>query len=253
MVLTLRLGASAVRLLGMTLTRYGLAVWLTATFVLVGAAIALIVFAWWWLALIPGGLWLFVLWFFRDPVRTTPTGLPDGTMLAPADGKVTAVLKLDSHPAVDGPAVLVRIFLSIIDVHVNRSPCDCTVIALKHTPGRFIDATRPESADLNESNLITLRTVHGEKFGVKQIAGKIAQRIVCPLKAGDKLRQAQKFGMIRFGSTTELILPRPDDVRVFVSVGERVVGGLTQIAMLPPAGSGTRHETSAKPVAASRQ
>jgi phosphatidylserine decarboxylase len=219
----------------MTLTRYGLSVWLTATIVLVGAVIALLAIGWWWLAILPGALWLFVLWFFRDPVRPVPAGLPDGIMIAPADGIVSTILKLDEHPAVDGPAVLVRIFLSVLDVHVNRSPCDATVVSTKHTSGKFVDATRPESADLNESNLIVLRTAHGEKIGVKQIAGKIARRIVCPIKPGDKLRQAQRFGMIRFGSTTELILPRPDDARVFVSVGERVVGGLTQLAMLAPA------------------
>jgi len=209
-------------------------VWLTATLVLVPACVALVVIGWWWLAIVPGLLWLFTLWFFRDPVRPTPVGLPDGIMIAPADGKVSAILKLDSHPSVDGPCVLIRIFLSVLDVHVNRAPCDCTVLATKHTPGRHIDATRPESADLNESNLITLRTAHGEKIGVKQIAGKIARRIVCPITPGTKLAFAQKFGMIRFGSTTELILPRPEEVRVFVSVGERVTGGLTQMAMLPP-------------------
>ncbi len=242
----------------MTLTRYGMVVWLPLTIVLLAGAVALVIFTWWWFAIIPIALWLFVLWFFRDPVRPVPTGLPDGIMLSPADGHISAILKLDSHPAVEGPAVLVRIFLSILDVHVNRAPCDCTVVALKHTPGNFIDATRPESADLNESNLITLRTAHGEKFGVKQIAGKIARRIVCPLKPGDKLKQAQKFGMIRFGSTTELILPRPEEARVFVTVGEKVTGGLTQLAILPPSpgkgkvqdAPGAKVGTGAKPQAA---
>lgn len=218
----------------MTLTRYGMTVWLTATIVLTTAMAALIVLTWWWLALLPFALLLFVLWFFRDPIRPVPTGLPDGIMLAPADGKVSAIINLDSHPSVDGRCVLVRIFLSVLDVHINRMPCDCTVVSTKHTPGKHVDATRPESADVNESNLIVLRTAHGETIGVKQIAGKIARRIVCPIKPGMQFTQTQRFGMIRFGSTTELILPRPDAARVFVSVGERVTGGLTQVAKLPP-------------------
>jgi len=218
----------------MTLTRYGMTVWLTASIVLVGAIIALVAVGWWWLAFLPLALWLFTLWFFRDPVRPIPTGLPDGIMISPADGKVSAILNLESHPSVDGPCVLVRIFLSVLDVHINRMPCDCTVVSATHTPGKHIDATRAESADLNESNLIVLKTAHGENIGVKQIAGKIARRIVCPIKPGDTFKLAQRFGMIRFGSTTELILPRPVDARVFVSIGERVVGGLTQLAILPP-------------------
>lgn len=235
----------------MTLTRYGTPIWLTASIVLVAAIVALIVVGWWWLAFLPLVLWLFTLWFFRDPTRPVPTGLPDGIMISPADGKISAILKLDSHPSVDGPCVLVRIFLSVLDVHVNRAPCDCEVVALAHKPGKHIDATRPESADLNESNLITLRTAHGEKIGVKQIAGKIARRIVCPIRPGTKLSLAQKFGMIRFGSTTELILPRPDEARVYVNIGERVVGGLTQLAFLPPpvksAAPAKPHATSTAP------
>ncbi len=214
----------------MLLTRSGRREWLLAT---IAATLGLIVFAlmgWWWAAAATGGLWLAVASFCRDPARRLPADLEPGAMLSPADGRVTAVERADHHPAAAGPAVVIRIFLSVLDVHVNRSPCSGQVRELEYTPGRFHDARSPESARENESNLITMQLAGGESIGVRQVAGKVARRIVCALRVGDRLARGERFGMIKFGSTTELILPRPDDVEVRVQVGERVKGGLTRLA-----------------------
>jgi len=218
----------------MPLTRYGLREWGTATIVAAILVGALLFAGWWWLVPVPVILWAAVAAFFRDPIRTLPT-LPDDVMLSPADGVVSAVERVDEHPSTEGPATIVRIFLSVLDVHVNRSPCSCEVVGTKHSPGKYLNAQTEESARVNEANLITLRLPSGETFGVRQVAGMIARRIVCPLKPGEALARGQKFGMIKFGSTTELILPRPDDTTVYVKKGERVRGGLTQLAKLTAA------------------
>ena len=173
-----------------------------------------------------------VLLFFRDPLRRVPQDLAKGTMLSPADGRVSAVERLDDHVSTGGPAVVVRIFLSVLDVHVNRAPADGSVVAVEHTPGSYHDARTARSATENESNLMTIRIEPGETIGVRQIAGKVARRIVCGVRPNDRLRQGERFGMIKFGSSTELILPRPDDVEVHVRVGDRVRGGQTRLATL---------------------
>jgi len=216
----------------MPLTRFGTSVWLP---ILLGTLLLAGLFVWlkWW---IPLGLvivlGLALLSFFRDPIRRIPANLQPGDMLSPADGVVTAVLELPHHEATGGPASLVRIFLSVLNVHVNRSPCDAEVIGLKYVPGQFLNAQREDSAAVNESNLITMRMTNGESMGVRQVSGMIARAIVCPIRVGDRLTRGQKFGMIKFGSTTELILPRPKDVTVHVKKGDRVRGGLTVLATL---------------------
>jgi phosphatidylserine decarboxylase len=182
---------------------------------------------------IPVGVaWLAVLSFFRDPLRRIPRKLPPGAMLSPADGTVSAVLEVEHHVAVGGPGTIVRIFLSVLNVHVNRSPCDGEVVRLDYAPGRHFDARTPESSILNESNLITVRLSSGETIGIRQVAGKIARRIVCPLRVGDRVVRGRRFGMIKFGSTTELILPRSAQPEVLVAPGDRVRGGVTILAML---------------------
>jgi phosphatidylserine decarboxylase len=148
---------------------------------------------------------------------------------------VSAVFRDERHEAVGGPAVVVRIFLSVLDVHVNRSPADAEVVRLEHRPGRYLDARTEASATLNESNLIVLKLVDGRPIGVKQISGAIARRIVCPLEPGARLARGERFGMIKVGSTTELILPDPDRVETLVKVGDRVVGGVTILARIAPA------------------
>ncbi len=190
---------------------------------------------WWWALPVIWLLWLCVAAFFRDPIRNVPAVLPDDAFLSPADGTVSAIERVDSHEAAGGsPAVIIRIFLSVLDVHVNRSPCAATVLRCHHRPGRHLDARTAESARVNESNLIILDR-GGETIGVRQVSGAIARRIVCPLKPGQQLARGERFGMIKFGSTTELILPRPDQVAVQVRIGEKVRGGLTVLAALSPA------------------
>jgi phosphatidylserine decarboxylase len=178
-------------------------------------------------------LTLALLAFFRDPIRRVPRDIGSGDMLSPADGTVSAVFTVDSHEATSGaPASVVRIFLSVLNVHVNRSPFDGEVVGLKHTPGKFLNAQTEESALVNESKLITMRIAGNETIGVRQVSGMIARTIVCPLKPRQRLKRGEKFGMIMFGSTTELILPRPGDVTVHVKKGDKVRGGLTLLATL---------------------
>jgi len=217
----------------LTLTRYGWHQWLTITVVL---AIVATVTAWfqWWLVLVP----IFILWlglvsFFRNPWRRIPNKLPDGMMLSPADGVISAIEYLDEHETVDGPAVLIRIFLSVLNVHINRVPCACELDKTLYRKGKFLDARTNESARVNESNTLFL-FANGERFGIRQVSGKIARHIVCPIASGDRFTQGQQFGMIKFGSTTELILPRPKDVTVHVSKGDKVRAGLTRFATLAP-------------------
>ena len=163
-----------------------------------------------------------------------PDNAPEGLFISPADGCVSAVNTVEHHEVTDGPAVVIRVFLSVLNVHVNRSPSKLTVLKVDYSPGEFHDARSEKCPIENESNLITLRTTSGETIGVRQIAGKVARRIVCKVSPGDTLELGQRFGMIKFGSSAELILPRPDDVIVHVNVGQRVKGGLTQLATLKP-------------------
>ncbi|MBC8203036.1 MAG: phosphatidylserine decarboxylase family protein [Planctomycetes bacterium] len=215
----------------MTLTKYGWKQWSCITVVL---AIPLVVFIWlgWWIGVIAVvALWLALVSFFRNPWRRIPTGLETGTMLSPADGTISAIERVDHHGAIGGEALIIRIFLSVLNVHINRAPCACTLKEMIYTPGKFLDARTAESAQVNECNLLIFDN-NGEPLGVRQVSGKIARHIVCPLKAGDSLTQGQQFGMIKYGSTTELILPRPDDVETKVNVGDKVKAGVTVFCVL---------------------
>ena len=222
----------------MPLTPYGLRVWLPILLGMVALSALFAWLGWWWAMWLAVAIGLALLSFFRDPIRRVKTDLPEGTMLSPADGAISAVLDVPHHKAVDGPAKIIRIFLSVLNVHVNRSPYDATVVSMEHTPGKFLNAQTEESAKLTECNLIRLKIAlngHEEIIGVRQVSGMLARAIVCPIKAGDRLKRGQKFGMIKFGSTTELILPRPNDVTVYVKKGDKVKGGVTVLATLKPA------------------
>ncbi len=218
----------------MVLTRYGLREWLATTVAAALVTAGLLWLGWWWGVIPVAAVWLSVLWFFRDPLRRVPPSDDVGLMLCPADGRVSAIQRVDHHEAVGGPAVVIRIFLSVLNVHVTRSPAAGEVISISYTPGAFHDARTPQSATDNESNLIVLKLDDGQTIGLRQIAGKVARRIVCRLSVGDRVEAGQRFGMIKFGSSAELILPRPDDVVACVSVGDKVKGGLTHLATLGP-------------------
>lgn len=168
--------------------------------------------------------------FFRDPPRQVSAEL--GIMVSPADGKVTEITRLEHDQNLDGPALRIGIFLSVLDVHINRSPCDGVVDSTCYTPGEFLDARHPQSGQRNESNLIVLRGVsqtnEGERIAVlRQVSGAIARRIIAPLWPGDSLLRGQRFGMIAFGSRTELIVPHSENWEILVHVGQMVKGGST--------------------------
>jgi len=164
----------------------------------------------------------FMAYFFRDPKRTVPG--ETGLVVSPADGRVTRVEKISAGEGAS-PTV-VSIFLSPFDVHVNRAPIAGTVVDVTYTKGRFTAATSDNASLVNEQNALTIR---GEQLTVvcKQIAGVLARRIVCWKKPGDSLGLGERFGLIKFGSRTDLVLP--PEVDVVVSVGERVSGGVSVI------------------------
>jgi phosphatidylserine decarboxylase len=145
--------------------------------------------------------------FFRDPERRVPAD-PD-VMVSPADGLVVETVELDHHPDINGPAKRISIFLSVFDVHINRSPCEGVVRMMRYQPGQFVDARDPDSGRVNEANTIVIEPDDPAEgpVVVRQIAGLIARRIVCDLKVGDRVRTGQRIGLIKFGSRTELIFP----------------------------------------------
>jgi phosphatidylserine decarboxylase len=188
----------------------------------------------WYAAPVFGILFGLVVWFFRDPPRRIPEG--PGLMLSPADGKVAEITRLEHDEFVGGPAVRIGIFLSIFNVHLNRSPTDARVIALRYFPGKFLNAMKPESALENESMWIGLEAESPphRRFVVRQIAGAYARRIVCPLRPGEVVAPGEKIGMIKLGSRTELILPDEPGLRIEVKVGDRVKAGSGILARYEP-------------------
>ena len=179
----------------------------------------------WWLAAVLLLLSAFMAYFFRDPEREVPKGA--GLVVAPADGRVTRVWKLSPGDPLS-PSVI-SIFLSPFDVHINRSPIAGVVSDVTYTRGRFKSATREEASLVNEQNALT---IEGERLTVvcKQIAGVLARRIVCWKRPGERLERGERFGLIKFGSRTDLVLPA--EVEVLVSPGARVRGGLTVVGRL---------------------
>lgn len=184
---------------------------------------------WRWLALVPGALLAQLLYFFRDPPRQVPE--EPAAIVAPADGAVVEVTHLEHDEFVGGPAVRIGIFLSIFDVHVNRAPWSASVVELRYKPGEFLNALRPESTIRNESMWIGLAATRApyHRLVVRQISGAIARRIVCPLKPGQTLSRGEKFGMIKLGSRTELILPA-EVTEVVVEPGMKVRAGRDTVA-----------------------
>jgi phosphatidylserine decarboxylase len=181
----------------------------------------------WYLAFLPGLLFCLAIYFFRDPPRRAPEG--QGVIVSPADGKITAVTDLPHEEFIGGPAVRISIFLSIFSVHLNRAPVESRAIALRYAPGGFMSATRAESGISNENTWIGLEeeSPPHRRLIVRQISGAIARRIVCDLRPGEVLARGQKFGMIKFGSRTDLILPKSAVLKLEIKVGDRVKAGST--------------------------
>jgi phosphatidylserine decarboxylase len=178
------------------------------------------------LAAIPVLLAAFFLWFFRDPARTIPSS--PGLVVSPADGKVE---QSEIVETASGPRLRVTIFLNVFNVHVNRVPVGGTVELVEYTEGKFLNAMNPDSAVHNEQTLISINT-GSCTVSFKQIAGLLARRIVCNVKAGDQVVRGQRMGLIKFGSRTDILLPTTATLRV--KHGDHVKGGSSIIAVLPP-------------------
>lgn len=178
-------------------------------------------------------VWIWVISFFRDPKRAGH--FDAGQMCAPADGTVTEVTRLEHHDDIGGPAIRIGIFLSIFNVHINRSPCDCVVTSTRHTPGKYLDARHPDSGRLNESNLMVLETSspHTGPIVVRQVAGLVARRIICHASTGTRLSRGERFGLIKFGSRTELIVPDVAGTDIAVRVEDKVRAGVTLMLTQP--------------------
>jgi phosphatidylserine decarboxylase len=198
----------------------------------------------WWLAapgwcVVPVLLAAFFLWFFRDPERAIPAEA--GLIVAPADGKVTDISSTELNGLL---CTRISIFLSVFDVHVNRSPIAGVIQDVTYRRGRFSNALGAASAENNEQNIVTMEG-EGMTLVFKQIAGLLARRIVFNHKPGDTLARGQRVGMIKFGSRTDVIFPLPADLAV--KTGDRVKGGssiLARIQVPPKLVSSPAHQPS---------
>jgi phosphatidylserine decarboxylase len=179
---------------------------------------------WCWLAIVPVVFFVWLVSFFRDPKRTIPDG--PNLIIAPADGLVTDITPLAHYDYLNGPAIRVGIFLSIFNVHINRAPLSGRVLDTHYQPGKFLNAQRPESSDENEFMWIGFETLDSptRRFAVRQISGMLARKIVCILQPGSTITRGEKFGMIKLGSRTELIVPA-DAVQIHIRVGDKVKAG----------------------------
>jgi phosphatidylserine decarboxylase len=210
--------------------RWGLAELQIMGWPLVAAIVAILFLCgpWKWLAIVPGVLLALLVYFFRDPPRLVPDD--PQAIVSPADGTVVEVTALPHYDFLDGPATRISIFLSLFNVHVNRAPLAGRVVDMHYKPGEFLNAMRPESAERNESMWLGLETLDSppRRFAVRQVSGLVARRIVCAVCPGRTLTRGQKFGMIKLGSRTELILP--PDAEVLVEVGAKIKAGADIVA-----------------------
>ena len=182
---------------------------------------------WAWLLALAGLLFLFCINFFRDPERTIPGD--DSVVVSAADGLVDDILEVDENEFLKTRCRRVSVFLSVLDVHVNRAPIAGKITFVKHYPGLFLDARLPECSVKNEAMAWAFEGSKATLF-VRQITGAIARRIVPWSKQGDQVAKGHRFGMIRFGSRTEVYLPLSAEIAV--KIGDRVVGGSTILAKL---------------------
>lgn len=169
------------------------------------------------------------LLFFRDPYRLAPS--EKNLLLSPADGRITDTEIAEEEDFIGGQAIKIGIFLSIFDVHINRAPCDVKVEKIRYKKGRYKNAMNPESSRVNESNDLYMTKTHSpeDRLIVRQISGAIARRIVCDAKEGQVLTGGEKFGMIKFGSRTELYVPARANIKCLVQTGDKVRAGVTPL------------------------
>jgi phosphatidylserine decarboxylase len=197
---------------------YGLAL------VAVAVVLWLVTGHWGW-AVLPLLLAAFFLWFFRDPRRTIPT--EHGLVVSPADGKVTQVARIHTP---EGDRLRISIFLSVFDVHVNRSPVEGILREVRYKKGEFLNAMNPVCAERNEQNLAIVDCIDGYQVAFIQIAGLLARRIVFNKKPGDYLERGERVGLIKFGSRTDILLP--GHAEPLVQPGDRVSGGSSILARI---------------------
>jgi phosphatidylserine decarboxylase len=192
-----------------------------------------------WIGLV---LTLWCIYFFRDPPRTVP--LRKGLLVSPADGRVTMIVPAVPPPELAmGPEPMLRIsvFLNVFNVHVNRVPIGGTIVTAAYHPGKFLSASMDKASDVNERAAVRLRLEDGKEIAFVQIAGLVARRIITTLRDGQEVRTGERYGLIRFGSRTDIYLPR--DAQSLVIVGQTAIGGetiLADFASDEPARSGLR-------------
>ena len=180
--------------------------------------------AWPWLVILPSILFLFILYFFRNPERDIPTD--EFMLVSPADGVVMDVERVFEDQFLNGESIRVRIFLSIFNVHINRSPMAGEVVFRAYRPGQMIPAFKSHASELNEKNYVGIQNKHLQIL-VTQVTGFIARRIVCWVNKGDKLAKGERYGLIKFGSCSEIFVPT--NVEIMVSPGDKVRGGVSII------------------------
>jgi len=195
----------------------------------VWGALAVSPFFW---VLVAGGLFVVgeVTWFFRNPRRQVPA--EPGVVVSPADGKIVLIEELEHDEFIGGPAILIGIFLSIFNVHINRVPVPVRVIGIRYRKGKFLNALRPESARENEQLALRLEENRApyRRMILRQITGAIARRIVCWVKPGDELAAGDQLGMIKLGSRTELVIPREEGLEIVARLGDHVQAGSSILA-----------------------
>ena len=218
---------AAVLALGIAAGAWQIEAWLWRGPLLVGAA----------------GLLAFTLYFFRDPERTPPPDARENGLLAPADGRVVEVVEEDEPLYLDGPARRISIFLSPLDVHVNRVPARGVIEYERYRPGDYLVAWHPKASEKNERSELGLRHPGGTKVLFKQIAGAVARRIVYHIGEGDSVAAGERFGIVKFGSRMDVLVPPHVDLTVetgeHVTAGETVLGWLPEAAAEPSAAAGT--------------
>jgi len=228
------------------LTGHGWREMLIGTVLLAAVAVGL---GWIWrpLALLALPPLVFLFAFFRDPQRLVPADA--SIVVSPADGTVSDVTELPHDELLGGPAVRIGIFLSVFNVHVNRSPCGGCVLETRYKKGKFVNALKHNQASSeNESNTIILGEPASKRpvAVVKQIVGAIARRIICTVGRGDQVQRGQRIGMIKFGSRTELYLPKWLAPQVTVKVGDKLRGAADVVAILGRPIEKTTTEAEAK-------
>jgi len=184
------------------------------------------------------------LMFFRDPERRCPKD--KDLLLSPADGQVTDIRIVEENNFIGGAALRIGVFLGIFDTHINRAPCNVKVEKITYRKGKYKNAMNPQSSRVNESNELDLLRIDNpqDRLIVRQISGAIARRIVCDKVEGRELAGGQKFGMIKFGSRTELYVPLRENAKCLVKIGDKVKAGLTPLVkyeIIVPAGNAERH------------